>query len=82
MPELIVDITKIQKIVSFDVSGVMIYLHKKAIVNVVFTCDNGYKLYRDVVLEGDDYTNWGEDDNYINEYIALNYNTIISNNTV
>ena len=84
MPELFVDITSSKhfSIVHFDVSGVMIFLHKKAIVNVVFTCDDGNKLYREEVLEGDDYTNWGEDDNYINEYIALNYNAIISNNTV
>ena len=82
MPELFVDITKIQKIVSFDVSGIIIYLHEKAIVNVVFTCDNEYKIYRDVVLEGKDYTIWGEEDNYINEYIIYNINSIISNNTV
>ena len=82
MPELIQTITKTTNIVHFDVSGVMVYLHERATVNVAFTCDDGNKLYRDVVLEGDDYTNWGNDDNYINEYIALNINSILSNNKV
>lgn len=79
MPELIQTITTTKKfsIVSFDVSGVMIYLHRRATVNVAFTCDDGNKLYSDVVLEGEDYTNWGEDDNYINEYIALNIESIL-----
>ena len=82
MPEINQTITKTINIVSFDVSGVMIYLYERATVNVAFTCDDGNKIYRDVVLEGADYTNWGNDDNYINEYIALNINSILSNNKV
>ena len=84
MPELFVDITSSKhfSIVHYDVSGIIIYLHEKAVFNVAFTCGDGNKLYRDVVLEGDDYTNWGEDDNYINDYIANNYYSIISNNKV
>ena len=49
---------------------------------VVFTCDDGKQLHREVVLEGDDKTNWGSNDNYVNEYMALNINSIISNNKV
>ena len=84
MPELIQTITSTKNfsIVHFDVSGVMVFLHQRASVCVVFTCDDGNQLYREVVLEGDDYTNWGNNDNYINEYIALNINSIISNNKV
>ena len=84
MPELNQTITTTKNfcIVHFDVSGVMIFLHESATVCVVFTCDDGNQLYREVVLEGDDYTKWGNDDDYINEYIALNINSIISNNKV
>ena len=56
MPELIITTIKTINIVSFDVSGVMVYLHERATVNVAFTCDDGNKLYRDVVLVGEDYT--------------------------
>ena len=84
MPELNQTITtnKIYNIVHYDVSGVMIHLHESASVCIVFTCDDGNQMYREVVLEGDDYTNWGEDDDYINEYIVKNIISIISNNKV
>lgn len=75
MPEINLKISKI--VVSFDISGVRIDLFDKAVVNVIFTCDDGEKIYRDVVLQGGDYLAWGSDDEYITKYITENIEDIL-----
>lgn len=68
--------TKTINIVSFDISGVRIDLFEKAILCVVFRCDDGSVITKDVVLQGDAYLLWGSDDNYIVNYITNNLSNI------
>jgi len=35
--------------------------------------------HRPVLLTGEDYDKWGADDDYINQYIIANMDTILSN---
>lgn len=75
MPEINLKISRI--VVSFDISGVRIDLFNKAVVNVIFTCDDGEKIYRDVVLQDGEYLAWGSDDEYITKYITENIEDIL-----
>lgn len=68
--------TKTVNIVSFDISGVRIDLFEKAILSVVFRCDDGSIIIKEVVLQGDSYILWGSDDNYIVNYITNNLSNI------
>ena len=70
--------TKEINVVSFDISGISIVLFEKAIISVVFRCDNGENIYKDVLLMGDAYLRWSDnDDNYIINYIEKNLYDIL-----
>lgn len=38
---------------------------KRALCNVVFSAEDGARLAKQIIVEGDDYAQWGKDDNYI-----------------
>lgn len=75
MPELNFRITKI--VVSFDISGIRIDLFDRATITVVFKCDDGETIVKDVVVEGEEYLAWGSDDEYITKYITENIHNIL-----
>ena len=75
----IIDFQIIKNVVSFDISGVRIDLFEKAIVCVIFKCNNGEIIVRDVVIQGDTYLQWGSDDNFIVNYITDNISNILTN---
>ena len=71
-------IAREMNVVSFDISGIRIVLFEKAIISVVFRCDNGESIYKEVVLMGDAYLRWSDnDDNYIINYIKKNIYDIL-----
>lgn len=69
--------TKTVNIVSFDISGVRIDLFQKATVCVVFRCDDGSIIIKDVIIQGEEYLLWGIDDDYIVNYITNNLSNIL-----
>ena len=75
----IIDFKIIKNVLSFDISGVRIDLFEKAIVCVIFKCDSGEIIVRDVVIQGDTYLQWGSDDNFIVNYITENISNILTN---
>lgn len=77
MTELNLDYTKKLNVVSFDISGVRIILFKSANVDVIFTCEDGTKLLRVVIIDGEDYLKWSNDDNFIVEFIKENAQRIL-----
>ena len=78
MTELNLDYTKTMKIVSFDISGVRLVLFKSAVVNVIFTCDDGNTIHKELIIEGDEYLKWSSDDNFIIDYIVKNSHEILN----
>ena len=72
-------ITKEFHIAYFDVSGVRIELFNRAIISVIFHCEDGEKIYKEVVLMGDVYKQWGDDDSFITDYIHENAHLILEN---
>ena len=54
-----------QTITSFDISGVRLELFTRAVVQVIFTCIKNSIIFRDVIIEGDDYLQWSSDDSFI-----------------
>ena len=70
-------ITKEVHIVSFDVSGVRIELFKKAIVCIVFHCEDGERIYKEITLSDKSYLEWGNDDAYIVNFITENAHLIL-----
>ena len=69
--------TKEVNVLSFDISGVRIELFEKATIYVVFRCSDGNTIYKEVVLMGDAYMQWGDNDSYIINYIEKNLYDIL-----
>ena len=69
------------KITRFKAVVLSIVLKQSAMIDVSFYDDErDYPVaQRPVLLQGEDYEKWGTDDDYINEYIIANMNTILSN---
>ena len=70
-------ITKEVHIVSFDISGIRIELFNKAIISVVFHCEDGENIYKEITLCDKSYLEWGNDDNYIVNFITENAHLIL-----
>lgn len=52
---------------------------KYAMVQVLFRTNTNEQLVRNVYLQGDDYTQWGKDDTYIDQYVRNNISDILNN---
>jgi hypothetical protein len=58
-------------IYSFDIQSIEINLFNSAKIRVTLLNEQGNIVDVSIVLlEGDDYTNWGNDDNYIINFVA------------
>ena len=54
----------------FDIDSIDIQLFKSAVIRVNLYGFDGFRVsVRNVVMEGDDYANWGNDDQYIITYV-------------
>jgi hypothetical protein len=56
-------------ITSIQVRVINLNLFQSVNVNVLLFSNNDYVDSKSYLLEGDDYTNWGNDDNYIIDYV-------------
>ena len=66
------------EIAGFNVVVGILQLGEFAALNVEFFDEAGLvRLVRNVELKGDDYANWGTDDNYIDHYIEANLDKIL-----
>ena len=63
-------------IVSFDVQSIIIKLFTSATLYITLYTDSSLKIPKSILLAGDDYSNWGADDNYLMNYIINNIHTI------
>jgi hypothetical protein len=63
---------KVVKVLGFRVSAINIELGKQATIVVHINCSCGeekYNEYKEFVIEGEEYTAWGADDQYIVELV-------------
>jgi hypothetical protein len=69
------------EITRFKAVIISVILHHSAMVDVSFyDAERDYPVaHRPVLLQGEDYEKWGADDDYINQYIIANMDTILSN---
>ena len=68
------------EVLRFSVNVINVQLFSSARIAVIIECsDNGrnYQEYRELVLTGDDYTAWADDDSYIVNYVKDRINTLI-----
>lgn len=71
MPSVVpVDMTTTTTITSFEIDSIEVRLFSSAIIRVNVFAGSYRTEIRSITLEGDDYINWGNDDHYINAYIA------------
>ena len=71
-----ISFTTSYNILSFDVQSVLIKLFTSATLYITLYTDSGLKIPKSILLAGDDYSNWGADDNYLMNYIINNIHTI------
>jgi hypothetical protein len=65
---------------SFDVQNIELVLFNSARIRVAILDENGNMLdLTFLTMEGEDYTNWGSDDNYIINYVATKLGFTIIN---
>ena len=69
------------EITRFKAIVLSIVLKQSAMIDVSFyDAERDYPVaQRPVLLKGEDYEKWGADDDYINQYIIANMDTILSN---
>ena len=65
------DITNVKTVIAFRIMNVKIVLNQRAVVSVqLLDADNKIVKIEQVVLTGDDYKNWGNDDTYVNIFVC------------
>ena len=77
---LSIPIVKTIEILRFNVNVINVQLFSSARIAVIIECsDNGrnYQEYRELVLAGDDYSAWANDDSYVVNYVKDRINTLI-----
>ena len=75
-----VPIEKTFRIVAFRIRVVSVILKQYAIVRIVLEKEcNGQKTIenKELILDGDDYLNWGSDDDYLIEWVKSKLPTLI-----
>ena len=66
-------------IVSFSVISVLVEIFVSASININLISSTGVMYPKNIILDGDDYKNWGTSDYYLTEYISKNIETIFNN---
>jgi len=79
----IIPINKVKNIVisSFLIYRIDIILHKSVNLKVYLMNNNNPVDTADILIEGDDYANWGNDDDYITNYVANKLGFTIQDNS-
>ena len=65
-----VDMITTTTITSFEIVSIEVALFSSATIRVNVFAGNYRTDVRNIIIEGDDYVNWGNDDQYINSYVA------------
>ena len=61
------DMTDVKIVVAYKIMNIRVVLNKKAILAVqLLNAENKVVKIEQVVLTGDDYKNWGNDETYVN----------------
>jgi hypothetical protein len=71
--------TKVYTINSFSVEVLQMNLFKNAILRIKFYNNGTYIESENLEITGDDYILWGNDDNYINTFVASKFNLTLVN---
>jgi hypothetical protein len=72
-------ITLTKNITKFDIDEIKVNLNQSASIRVFLKNDeNEISDIKTITLEGEDYSNWGEDDEYIINYIK----NLLENNLI
>lgn len=73
-----ITITTVKSINNFEIVNLEVVLNSKATLYVYLKNDDDVVLGEHIMIEGDDYANWGSDDgyviNYVKNYITTKYN--------
>jgi len=86
--ENIVNITPVEKtttiyITYFEIRQVIINLYQSASVLVnLYSNTNQFVETHPMLMEGDDYANWGNNDDYIKNYVANKLGFTIANQNI
>ena len=67
------------KVLGYRVSVISLQLGQYALLGINLSCtkkDEHYIVYKELMLDGDDYLAWGADDKYIMEFVASKLSTI------
>ena len=69
--------TTVTNITSFSVEVLQMNLFKNAILNVKFFTNDVFVESQNLEITGEDYISWGNDDNYINSFVASKFNFVL-----
>lgn len=78
--DLATPIAKTVQILGFRVSVINVVLFTSARLAIYLNCKTGetsYIDYKELVIEGDEYSAWKDDDNYIMQFVEGKLNTLI-----
>lgn len=73
-------IEKTFRILAFRIRVISVALKQSAIIRIGLECEcNGQKTFdnKELTLDGDDYLNWGSDDDYLIEWVKSKLPTLI-----
>jgi hypothetical protein len=74
------DLITTKLISGFEIQTIDLVLFNSARITVRLFDENGYTMdIKFVAMEGEDYTNWGSDDNYITIFVAAKLGFTIIN---
>jgi hypothetical protein len=74
------DVVKTFTITGFFIDNVNVKLFEQVSLNVCFKdINNNVVKVENVVIAGQDYQNWSQDDNYIINYITNKFNLVLQN---
>ena len=71
-------VTKDYIIIAFEIISIHLIPSTKAILEIIFYCDNDKLYSRRYVLENEEYTSW-QSDNYLDFFLVNNIKKIFEN---
>jgi hypothetical protein len=68
---------------SFRINSVSINLNQSAVIAISLYSDNTLVMFKNFVMSGDDYLSWGNDDNYLTNWVVQQLGaTILPDTTI
>jgi hypothetical protein len=69
--------TKTKKIVSFDIANIIVNPFRGAVICIAFSYESGESFNTCLEMTTDDYEIWGEDDNYVFQFVKDNLDSLV-----